>query len=304
MQVSVDQVLEDGAGSLTPGNGWASVEAPGPRLDFTRPFLPESLVAAEKLDFLSPVERLTLNHVRSHAYLRLMWVLKERMLLPVLEHARTGAAEDRFRRTALERLVQEEARQIALLALLHDEFERGFGSACSVIGPPEALAHAVLAHHPLGVALALHHAGWLEERHYGDGVRDPQGLDPRFRALLRHPWRGDALYDRWETLVEAAVAEAGSPLESARGVDDYVAICALVASGLEQQVHFDLENLTRAIGRELSGPERDCFVATQRRANRWTWLGGGMSHPGFVSTLGRLGPAARERVESVIPGYC
>ena len=73
------------------------------------------------------------------------------------------------------------------------------------------------------------------------------------RALLRHPWRGDALYDRWETLVEAAVAEAGSPLESARGVDDYVAICALVASGLEQQVYFDLENLTRAIGRELSG---------------------------------------------------
>jgi hypothetical protein len=304
MQLSVDQVLEDEAGSSAQKSGWAPLEAPGPRLDFTRPFLPESLVAAEMLDYLSPVERLTLNHVRAYAYLHLMRVLKERVLLPVLEQARTGAAEDRFRRSTLERLVQEEARQIKLLEQLRDEFDRGFGSPCTVIGPPSALAQAVLAHHPLGVAIALHHAGWLEERHYDDGVRDPRGLDARFRALLRHPWRGDALYDRWETLVMAAVAEAGSPLESARGADDYLTICALVASGLDQQISFDLENLSRAIGRELSGSQRDQFFATQRRANRWTWLGGGMSHPGFLSTLGRLGSAARERVERVIPDYC
>ena len=285
MQLFVDQTLD----------GW---------LDFTRPFLPESLVGATKLEFLSPVERLTLNHVRSRAHLHLLRVVKEGVLVPVLERARTGVAGDGFRRTALERLAREEARQIALLELLRHEFERGFGSPCSVIGPPEALAQAVLAHHPLGVALALHHAGWLEERHYGDGVRDPRGLDPRFRALLRHAWRGDALHDRGDALVVAALAEAGTPLESARGIDDYVRICALVASGLDQQVRFDLESLTRAIGRELSGPQRDRFVATQRRANGWTWLGGGMSHPGFLSTPGRLGPAARERVERVIPGYC
>jgi len=57
-----------------------------------------------------------------------MRVVKERLLVPVLERARTGVAGDGFRRSALERLAREESRQIALLERLRHEFERGFGS--------------------------------------------------------------------------------------------------------------------------------------------------------------------------------
>ncbi len=39
------------------------------RLDFTKPFMPESLARVEPLTFLSPVERLTLNHIRGNTYL-------------------------------------------------------------------------------------------------------------------------------------------------------------------------------------------------------------------------------------------
>src|SRR5262245_63953005 len=40
------------------------------RLDFSKPFLPESLARVEPLDFLSADEKRTLNQIRGAAYLR------------------------------------------------------------------------------------------------------------------------------------------------------------------------------------------------------------------------------------------
>jgi hypothetical protein len=293
MEMTVNQSLECPAPQLS-----------GRRLDFTRPFLPEALAATEPLTFLSPVERLTLNHIRGYGYLHLQQVVKERILVPTIEQTRGLLAGDAFQTSALDRLLTRETRHIALIEDLRAEFERGFGSPCSLIGPPAALARAVLAHHPLGVALALHHAAWLGERHYDDCVRDPRSLDSRFRSLLRLPWQEEARRERFESLVARARAVAATPLEAGRGIDDYADICALTAAGLEQQVRFDLESLVRAMGRELSGPERDAFLAVQRRATRWTWLGGGLRHPEFLSTLERLGPAARARAEGIASEYC
>ena len=41
------------------------------RFDFSRPFLPERLVGARELTFLSPDERIVLNQIRAHGYLTL-----------------------------------------------------------------------------------------------------------------------------------------------------------------------------------------------------------------------------------------
>ena len=39
----------------------------------------------------------------------------------------------------------------------------------------------------------------------------------------------------------------------------------------------------------------------QMRANRWTYLGSGMTHPNFLATLEGLLPEARTRIEQVAP---
>ena len=44
------------------------------RLDFTKPFMPESLAGIKKLDFLSPDEQRTLNQIRGLGY----WSLASR----------------------------------------------------------------------------------------------------------------------------------------------------------------------------------------------------------------------------------
>jgi hypothetical protein len=54
----------------------------------------------------------------------------------------------------------------------------------------------------------------------------------------------------------------------------------------------------------LTGSERDEFVAVQQQANRWTYLGSGMTHPNFLATLGSIQPAERQRLEQVAPAFC
>jgi hypothetical protein len=60
----------------------------------------------------------------------------------------------------------------------------------------------------------------------------------------------------------------------------------------------------RATGRQLTDAEKDEFRRVQIQANRWTYLGSGMTHEKVLGTLGSLTPKARQRIESVAPAFC
>jgi hypothetical protein len=59
-----------------------------------------------------------------------------------------------------------------------------------------------------------------------------------------------------------------------------------------------------ATGRTLSHQNRLDFMTAQHQANRWTYLGSGMTHKNFLETLGRLSPAKRKMIEEVAPSFC
>ena len=99
-------------------------------------------------------------------------------------------------------------------------------------------------------------------------------------------------------MVEALVDDL-SDSEIDRAIDEYLEIGGLLDRGLQQQVEFDLESLTRATGRELTENERTEFLRVQRQAIRWTYLGSGMTHPNFLATLEDLRPAARVKVQEI-----
>src|SRR5262245_50547640 len=52
----------------------------GRTLDFSRPFMPESLARVEELDFLAARERRLLNQIRGHAYLGIFGLVEEFIL--------------------------------------------------------------------------------------------------------------------------------------------------------------------------------------------------------------------------------
>jgi hypothetical protein len=273
------------------------------RFDFTRAFLPESLARVEPLRFLSPVERLTLNHIRAHAYLGLLGLFEELILPFILDHVRPRLRDDDVRTRAFLSFANEEAKHIHLFKRCREEFERGFGSPCGLIGPAPEIAREVLSHDALAVALVILQAEWMTQRHYVESVQDDRNLDLHFKNLLRHHWMEEAQHARLDAMMVAELAENASPLALARAVEEYLDIVRVFEEAVSRQVDLDLESFARATGRELDGEERAAFLEVQLQANRWTYLGSGMTHAEFLGSVGRLGTSLRERVEGAAEAF-
>ena len=271
------------------------------RLDFSKPFMPESLALVGGLDFLTPAERLTLNQIRGHAYLAIFGLVEEFILPFVLDHARPQLSGDDYRVRALLQFAGEEAKHIHLFKRFKEEFERGFGSPCQVIGPPEAIARAVLAHDPLAVALAILQIEWMSQSHFIGSIRDDGDLDPQFKSLLRHHWMEEAQHAKLDTLMVEALAEGRDEAGIQSAIDEFLEIGLFLDEGLKTQAGFNLDAFEKATGRALTAAERAELEPQQHQALRWTYLGTGLIHPKFSATVAAISPAARDRLAEVAP---
>ncbi|HEX4998745.1 MAG TPA: hypothetical protein VFY29_10990 [Terriglobia bacterium] len=273
------------------------------RLDFTRPFMPESLARVEALDFLSAKERLVLNQIRGHDYLYIFGLVEEFILPFVLDQARPMLHGNNARVRAFLNFASEEAKHIDLFKRFRTDFLASFGSHCDVIGPPEAIAQAILSKHPLAVALVILHIEWMTQRHYLDSVLHDDGLDPQFKSLLQHHWMEEAQHAKLDTLMVHAISDACTEEERANAIDGYLEIGGILDAGLMQQVQFDFEALQRATGRAFTPEETDRFFAIQQQATRWTYRGTGMSHKNFLSTVDLVKPGASARLAEIVPMF-
>jgi hypothetical protein len=174
---------------------------------------------------------------------------------------------------------------------------------CEVIGPPSAIASHILSHPPLSVALLTLHIEWMTQRHFIDSVKDDSDLDPQFKSLLLHHWMEEHQHAHLDALMIETISQAMSPADIDAAIDGYLALGAFLDEGLKQQVAFDLAAFEKAAKRSLGKDERARFTAVQHQANRWTYIGSGMSHPNFLETLGKLSPAKRTFIEGAAPTF-
>src|SRR5688572_24996547 len=276
----------------------------GSQLDFSRDFLPEGLARTGSAPGLSAEQRRTLNHIRGHEYLSIFGLVEEFILPFVLDHARPQLNGDDSRVRALLNFASEEAKHIHLFKLFHKRFTDAFGTECSVIGPPEAIAAEVLRHDPLAVALLILHIEWMTQKHYLESVRDDGDLDPLFKSLLKHHWMEEAQHAKLDTLMVAALAEGRDEAGIQAALDEYLELGMFLDEGFKAQTGLNLDAFEKATGRKLGEDERAALAEGQHQALRWTYLGTGMTHPKFVATLAAISPAARDRIAEVAPAFC
>ena len=274
------------------------------KLDFTKPFMPESLAQVKHLSFLTPEEQVTLNQIRGHEYLSMFGLVEEFILPYVVDHARPQLSGDDYRVRALLQFAGEEAKHIDLFKRFRAEFQKGFSTECEVIGPPEVIAEAVLKHKPLSVALLILHLEWMTQRHFIECIRDDQGLDRQFASMLRHHWMEEAQHAMLDTLMVAELAKGMPEAEIVNCVDGYLEIGGMIDEGLKQQALFDLIAMMKASGRKLGEAEHAKLAEQQHQAQRWTFIGSGMSHPNFLGTVQQLSPASAKRLTEIAPVFC
>ena len=276
----------------------------GQKLDFEKPFLPEDLARTGGLHFMSPREKVIFNQIRGHGYLYIFSVLEE-IILPFIEdHARREGIETNAETEAFLQFADEEAKHIELFTKFREEFQAGFKTDISVIGPVAAIAEAIMAHHPLAVALVTLHIEWMTQDHYLSSVKNNAALCPQFESLLRHHWMEEAQHAKLDTNMVLTLGAGLPHAELQQVTQDYFKIVAILDSGLQQQATFDREAFEKATDRTLTLNNAAACEEAQKQALRWTYLGSGMNNPNFLSTLETLAPFMRDAVESVSPQYC
>lgn len=274
------------------------------RLDFSRPFLPETFARTAPLRFLAPNEKLLLNHIRAHCYLALFEIVEAFVVPFVTEQASAEGDGDTWRRPALLHFVDEEVKHMQMFRRVRREFVEGFGVECGVIGPAEEIGNAVLKHSPLAVTIAVLGLEWMSQAHYVESVKDDQDLDVQFKNLLRHHWMEEAQHAKLDALLLQEMAAGCERRDIDLAIEEYFEIGAFFDAGFRQQAELDLAAFESAAGRQLLEVERAEFLDSQHGALRWTFLGSAMLNQNFLSTLGSIEEGARARVKNAAAGFC
>jgi hypothetical protein len=275
----------------------------GRRLDFTRPFLPETFAQTGPLSFLSQAEKLKLNQIRARGYLALFELVEAFVVPFISDQADDGAAAEPFRAQALRHFAAEEEKHRKLFCAVLREFDAEFGTECGLIGPAEDICRAILGHGPLAVTIAILGLEWMSQGHYVGAVKDNQDLDPQFKSLLKHHWIEEAQHAKLDSLVLKSLAQRSSAQDIATAIREYFEIGAFLDGGFKQQAELDLRSLERAIGRTLSEDERRQFLDVQHRALRWTFLGSAMENRNFLAVLASISDEAATRVEQAAKSF-
>jgi hypothetical protein len=275
----------------------------GRRLDFTRPFLPETFAQTEPLGFLSAAEKLKLNQIRARGYLALFELVEAFVVPFISDQSNDEKQADPFRAPALRHFVDEEQKHRELFSAVLREFDGEFGTPCGLIGPADEICRAILGHGPLAVTIAILGLEWMSQGHYLGSVKDNRDLDPQFRSLLKHHWIEEAQHAKLDGLVLKSLAERSSPQDIATAIQEYFEIGSFLDAGFLQQAGLDLESLERATGRRLSDDERRQFLDVQHGALRWTFLGSAMGNRNFLAVLASISDEAAARVEQAAKSF-
>src|SRR5690349_6151365 len=268
-------------------------------LDFGRNFMPESLARTANVPGLNAFEQRALNQISAHQYLSIFGVVEEFILPFLLDHARPHLLDDDWRVRAILNFAGEEAKHIHLFKRFHDAFKRGFPVETQVIGPSEAIGAKILSHDPLSVGLVILMIEWMTQQHYLGSIRNDGDIDPLFKGLMKSHWMEEAQHAKLDTLIVDALAEGRTEDEIDRAIDEFFEIGAFLDAGLKTQAGFNLDALERVIGRKLEN--REAIETQQHQAARWTYIGSGMVHERFKTTLDNLSARAAERIAEAAP---
>jgi hypothetical protein len=268
----------------------------GKTLDFSKPFLPDSLAGVRGIKALSEQEKLALNQIRGNSYLHIFGFVEQFILPFVLEQTQGAVHGDSTKVRALATFADEEAKHIQLFERFAAEFARGFGTKTETIGPAADVSAAILKHGRLGVALVVLHLEWLTLRHYLESVKTDESLDPQFTSLLKHHWQEESQHAKLDTLLVEELARGLSAEEIRRGVDDFLAIGGILEGGLRAQQQLDLAALERHVGRAFSSEAREEITRSQVKSYRYALLVQGLEHPNFVAAVRALGGDGERRI--------
>ncbi|MBK8977698.1 MAG: diiron oxygenase [Planctomycetes bacterium] len=281
---------------------WRLDEVLGDRdFDPRKRWLPQALSGADAVRCLDDDEKRKLTHVEMAAYAHLFGYVEEFIAPKIAELACDHRESDRTAFHALTSFAAEEVKHMTLFRLLRDRIDAKMGFGLQLVGDAEGTATYVLGKSPGAVLLLTACIEWFTQRHYRECFVEDATLDPFVRHVFKMHWLEESQHARMDHLETLRVFTASDDAERDRAVDDLIDLVAAVDGLLQMQAGFDVDNLSRYLGREFDQRAREEILASVLRAKRHTFLASGVTHPRFQELfLEVTTPAQQERVGAAL----
>ena len=269
---------------------WKVDEVFGDRhFDASREIIPASWTGTEGLEFLTPDEHRTLNHIRAFSYPHLFGNYEEFIPISLAEIVQESWHDDRMRLRALSRFSEEEMKHQQLFLRAEQELEDACGYMFDRYFDPgkqrvTAFTNAVLEFPLLPRFLLLTAFEWGSQRHYVDSIRDRDGdrSDPLYVDMLKVHWIEENQHTKTDVLEIARMAENLTQAERAVAFDQMQGIAALVDETFVGQTECELATFLRVTKCALSEAQRALLGERLLETMRIIWADVSLTHPSFT----------------------
>jgi len=275
----------------------------GRDFDYSRRFLPNRLSGVDDIRCLDGREKLKLNQIMGNAYCHIFAYVEEYIIPQALEAAQRDIYGDETRLRTLLRFAEDESKHQELFRRSTALFEKGFGVRCGLIPAREEVAKVVLSKSRLCSYLLTSMIEWYTQSHFLEHMRDRKELDGLFVDLVRYHWMDEAQHAKIDSLLIDEITRDMTDEDREAAVDELLELGGAIDGLLSQQADLDLASLEKAIGRTLSGSEKEEIKRHTHRAYRWTFIVSGLEHPEFVQIVSELttrGPAKLKAVAKAL----
>ena len=260
----------------------------GRRFDRANKFLPDGLTLVDRLDFLSPAEKIYFSQVQGRTYANMFGLVERYIGAKVLELSRDHWLGDQVALEALVRFTDEELKHQALFRRVEALTAEAMPPGYSFAWDPNEVAAAVLSKGSWAVLALTLHIELFTQSHYRESIREDADLSELYKDVFFFHWKEEcqhAIMDEleWRRL-DAGTSDAARDM----AVDELVQLVGAVDGIVQGQAAADRDYFVRTCGRLLTEFEIGMVQQTLLEANRFQYILSGAGHPHFASTLAGL----------------
>ena len=260
----------------------------GRQFDRANKFLPDGLTLVNKLDFLSPNEKIYFSQVQGRTYANMFGLVERYINAKVLELSRDYWLGDQVALEALVRFGDEELKHQALFRRIEAMTAEVMPAGYSFAWNPNDVAAAVLSKSSWAVLALTLHIELFTQSHYRESIREDAGLSELYKDVFSFHWKEEcqhAIMDEleWRRL-DAGTSDAARDM----AVDELIELVGAVDGIVQGQAAADRDYFVQTCGRRLSEFETGMVQETLLEAYRWQYILSGAQHPHFARTLASL----------------
>jgi len=281
---------------------WFSLEEFGDRqFNVTRRWLPTALSGADGIACLSRAEALKLSRVEFGAHVHLLGCMEEFIAPPAITLVRGIPPDARGAFAVLSSAATDEVSHRGVFLEVRARVNDAIGFALALLPETRRAANVVLGKRTGAVRLLTACLQSPAETHFLRCAQDHASLDALARQILSAYWRDTARRARRSRLDTIRVFQAMAAADRDEAIEDFIELVIGLEALLHVQARFDVENLQRYIRRALTKAEQEEVLEALIAAKRQTFVGSGLSDPGFREMFSLVATRdQRRRVEEAL----